>query len=92
MDICDSRSDLEQVRLALGYGRLNIFAGSYGTRAAAVYLRAYPASVRTAYLGSVVPIDVAQPLPMARAEEDALDKMVVGLALRIWRATKLFRH
>ena len=58
-------SDLEQVRLALGYGRLNIFAGSYGSRAAVVYLRGFPASVRTAYLGSVVQVDVAQPLPMA---------------------------
>jgi pimeloyl-ACP methyl ester carboxylesterase len=47
--------DLEQIRRALGYGSLNLFAGSYGTRAAVVYLRAYPESVRTVYLGSVVP-------------------------------------
>src|SRR4051812_47528842 len=49
-------SDLEQVRRALGYERLNLFAGSFGTRAAQAYIRQYPQSVRTAYLGSPVPI------------------------------------
>ena len=61
--------DLEHVRRTLGYGRLNLFAGSYGTRAAQVYLRMYPESVRTAYLGSVVPIDVATPLTFAKTTE-----------------------
>jgi pimeloyl-ACP methyl ester carboxylesterase len=67
-------SDLEAVRLALGYSKLNLFAGSFGTRAAQVYLRAYPKSVRTMYLGSVVPLDVTIPLPLAGAFEGALDK------------------
>ena len=61
--------DLEQVRQALGYEKLNLFAGSYGTRAAQVYLRAYPESVRTVYLGSVVPIDEVTPLTMAKASQ-----------------------
>jgi pimeloyl-ACP methyl ester carboxylesterase len=74
-------SDLEQVRRALGYGALNLFAGSYGTRAAVVYLRAYPTSVRTVLLGSVVPIDVAQPLPMARTAQEALENMLSACAL-----------
>jgi pimeloyl-ACP methyl ester carboxylesterase len=73
-------SDLEQIRQALGYASLNLFAGSYGTRAAAVYLRAYPKSVRTAYLGSVVPIDVAQPLPMARTAQSAIEKLFLACA------------
>jgi pimeloyl-ACP methyl ester carboxylesterase len=58
--------DLEHARRALGYGPLNLTAGSYGTRAAQVYLRMYPKSVRTVYLGSVVPLDVATPLIMAK--------------------------
>jgi pimeloyl-ACP methyl ester carboxylesterase len=65
--------DLESVRKALGYGPLNLFAGSYGTRAAQVYLRAYPNSVRTAYLGSVVPIDVVTPLTMAKTAQETLE-------------------
>jgi pimeloyl-ACP methyl ester carboxylesterase len=68
-------NDLEQVRQALGYGPLNLFAGSYGTRAAQVYLRMYPKSVRTLYMGSVVPIDVAEPLPFAKTEQTAIEKM-----------------
>jgi len=67
--------DLEQVRHALGYGPLNLVAGSYGTRAAQVYLRMYPESVRTVYMGSVVPLDVAIPLPFAKTEQMALEKM-----------------
>lgn len=72
--------DLEQIRRALGYRSLNLFAGSYGTRAAVVYLRAYPHSVRTAYLGSVVPIDVAQPLPMARTAQRAIESLFSACA------------
>lgn len=65
--------DLEHVRRALGYGSLNLYAGSYGTRAAQVYIRTYPGSVRTAYLGSVVPIDMPMPLPNAKTAQEALD-------------------
>lgn len=68
-------SDLERVRRDLGYGPLNLFAGSYGTRAAQVYLRMYPGSVRTVYMGSVVPIDVPGPLPFAKTEEAALGQL-----------------
>jgi pimeloyl-ACP methyl ester carboxylesterase len=68
-------SDLESVRRALGYGRLNLFGGSYGTRAAQAYLRQYPQSVSTAYLGSPVPIDAGGPLDFARTEQAALDQV-----------------
>jgi pimeloyl-ACP methyl ester carboxylesterase len=70
-----SADDLEQVRLGLGFGKLNLYAGSYGTRAAQVYMRAYPESVRTAYLGSAVPLDAANPLPFARTAQAALDNL-----------------
>jgi pimeloyl-ACP methyl ester carboxylesterase len=63
--------DLEHVRRALGYGPLNITAGSYGTRAAQVFLRTYPKSVRTVLLNSVVPLDVTTPLTMAKTAEAA---------------------
>ncbi len=45
--------DLEQVRGALGYGKVNVWGGSYGTRLAQAYARAYPASVRTLVLDGV---------------------------------------
>jgi pimeloyl-ACP methyl ester carboxylesterase len=66
-------NDLEQVRRSLGYGPLNLYAGSYGTRAAQVYIRSFPASVRTAYLGSPVPTDAANPLPFAKTAQTALE-------------------
>lgn len=68
-------NDLEWVRRSLGYGPLNLFAGSYGTRSAQVYVRMYPESVRTVYMGSPVPIDVAEPLPFAKTEQTALEKI-----------------
>jgi pimeloyl-ACP methyl ester carboxylesterase len=67
--------DLERVRRALGYGKLNLFSASYGTRAAQVFLRTYPKSVRTAYLGSVVPLDVATPLTMAKSAQTGLERL-----------------
>lgn len=66
--------DLEKVRQTLGYGPLNLFAGSYGTRAAQVFVRTYPTSVRTIYMGSVDPVDIAMPLPFARAAQSALER------------------
>jgi pimeloyl-ACP methyl ester carboxylesterase len=69
-------NDLEKVRRALGYGPLNLFAGSYGTRSAQVYMRMYPESVRTVYMGSAVPIDIAEPLPFAKTEQAAIEKML----------------
>jgi len=74
-------SDLEQVRRALGYGRLNLFGGSYGTRAAQAYIRQYPQSVRTAYLGSPVPIDARNPLDFARTEQTSLDHVFESCAV-----------
>ncbi len=72
--------DLEQVRRDLGYGKMNVFGGSYGTRAAQVLMRTYPQSVRTAYLGSVVPIDVITPLTMAKSAQVALDSTLEACA------------
>lgn len=75
-------NDLEHVRRALGYGPLNLSAGSYGTRAAQVYLRMYPGSVRTVYLGSVVPIDVATPLTFAKTMDGALESTFSACAAK----------
>ena len=65
--------DLEAVRVALGYSSLNLFGLSYGTRAAQVYLRRYPASSRTAYLGSMIPMDADTLLELPAAAEDVLE-------------------
>lgn len=68
--------DLERVRRALGYGPLNLHAGSYGTRAAQAFIRAYPDSVRTVYMGSVVPMDVPTPLTMAKSAQAQFERVL----------------
>lgn len=54
--------DYNEVRLALGYDRINVTGGSYGTRMALVYMRQHQATVRTAILNGVVPIANKNPL------------------------------
>jgi pimeloyl-ACP methyl ester carboxylesterase len=54
--------DIERVRVALGYGQINVWGGSYGTRLAQHYARLYPASVRTLVLDGVASPDQVIPL------------------------------
>jgi pimeloyl-ACP methyl ester carboxylesterase len=46
--------DLDRVRAALGYERINLYGGSYGTRVAQHYLRRYPEHTRSVILDGVV--------------------------------------
>jgi pimeloyl-ACP methyl ester carboxylesterase len=48
-------ADLDQLRIALGYSKINLYGASYGSRVALVYLRQYPTSTRTLILDGVVP-------------------------------------
>ncbi|MDY7232266.1 alpha/beta hydrolase [Hyalangium rubrum] len=65
--------DLDEVREALGYSKLNLWGISYGTRAALVYMRQYPERVRTATLDGVAPLSLYLPLTMPRDAQRALD-------------------
>jgi len=51
--------DIDAARAALGYQKVNLYGGSYGTRAAQVYLRLFPDRVRTIVLDGVVPQTLA---------------------------------
>jgi pimeloyl-ACP methyl ester carboxylesterase len=51
--------DIDAARAALGYEKVNLYGGSYGTRAAQVYLRLFPERVRTVVLDGVVPQTLA---------------------------------
>jgi len=53
----NSARDLEQVRIALGYGAVNFWGGSYGTRLAQAYARLYPGSTRALILDGVAAPD-----------------------------------
>jgi pimeloyl-ACP methyl ester carboxylesterase len=65
--------DLNEVRQALGYEHINIMGGSYGTRAALVYIRQHGDTVRTATLNGVAPIPFTNPLYHAQGAQRALD-------------------
>jgi pimeloyl-ACP methyl ester carboxylesterase len=53
--------DLDEVRSALGYRRIDLFGTSYGTRAALVYLRRHSNHVRSVILKGVVPMNLILP-------------------------------
>jgi pimeloyl-ACP methyl ester carboxylesterase len=64
--------DLDDVRAALGYEHINVWGGSYGTRAALVYLRAHAEHVRSVVLDGSAPFALRLPLHVARDAERAL--------------------
>lgn len=66
--------DIEAVRGALGYGRINLWGGSYGSRLAQTYARLYPASVRAMVLDGVAAPDQVVPAG-ARDAQAALDAL-----------------
>ena len=68
--------DLDDVRAHLGYERINLYGGSYGTRAALVYLRRHEGHVRSIVLDGVSPTDMRIPLFAARDAQRALDKLL----------------
>jgi pimeloyl-ACP methyl ester carboxylesterase len=57
--------DLEAARRALGYGRIDLYGGSYGATLAQVYLLRHPRSVRSAILdgGSLLGVPVYERAP-----------------------------
>jgi pimeloyl-ACP methyl ester carboxylesterase len=68
--------DLDEVRQALGYDRINLYGASYGSRAALVYMRAHPEHVRSAMLSGLVPTDMKIPLYQARDAQRAMDLLL----------------
>jgi pimeloyl-ACP methyl ester carboxylesterase len=64
--------DVDDVRAALGYDKINLFGGSYGTRAATVYLRRHPKHVRSVMLQGVSLRNQYLPRDYARDTERAL--------------------
>lgn len=68
-------ADYDAVRRAMGYDKINIMGVSYGTRAAQVYLRSFPETVRTVTLDSVVPMQLA----LGQEHAPMLDRSVAAV-------------
>jgi pimeloyl-ACP methyl ester carboxylesterase len=72
--------DLDDVRAFLGYDKINIYGGSYGTRAGLVYMRRHGDHVRSAILDGVAPPDMRLPLYFPRDAQRAFDLLVQDCA------------
>ncbi len=72
--------DIDAVRRAFGFDKINLYGGSYGSRAAIVYMRMYPQHVRTAYLSAAVPFEIRLPLYSARSVQRAFDASIADCA------------
>ncbi len=53
--------DLDAVRKALGYERINMWGVSYGTRVILAFMRNYPEQIRAAVLDGVAPVSIQLP-------------------------------
>ena len=74
----EQMADVDAVREALGYPRVNLWGGSFGTRAALVYARLFEDRVRTVILDGAVPLEHPCPVHTARDTQKAFDALAEG--------------
>lgn len=72
--------DLDEVRSALGYDKINLHGGSYGTFAGLVYIRQHGDHVRSAILEGVSPVEAKIYLPFAKGVEHSLERLFADCA------------
>ena len=72
--------DLDEVRAALGYETINLYGGSYGTRAGLIYMRRHPERVRTAVLDGLAPVSMRLPSTVNADAHRALDRLFADCA------------
>ncbi|MFL6261434.1 MAG: alpha/beta hydrolase [Thermoanaerobaculia bacterium] len=65
--------DFAEVLAWLGYGKINVVGGSYGTRTGQVFARRHPGQVRTVTLSGAVPMDERLPITHAAAGQRSID-------------------
>jgi len=70
--------DIDAAREALGYEQVNLYGGSYGTRAAQVYYRLFPDRVRSIVLDGVVPQTLGLGTEHAMKLDQAIYKVLDG--------------
>jgi pimeloyl-ACP methyl ester carboxylesterase len=65
--------DLDEVRAALGYDKIDLVGISYGSIASQVYMRQHPEHVRSVFLVGVATPNIKQPLLFPRSAQRAMD-------------------
>jgi pimeloyl-ACP methyl ester carboxylesterase len=69
-------ADLDDVRQALGYRQINLWGGSWGTRAALLYAMKYSTTVRSVILDGAVPPSIEFPESASVDAERALEALL----------------
>ncbi len=69
-------TDIEAVRLALGYPSINLYGISYGSRVAQHFARRYPDATRTLTIDGVVPPPISLGPEIATESQKAVDKIL----------------
>lgn len=70
-----ANEDIHDILLALGYERVNLWGGSWGTRSALLYANQFPEQVRTAILDGNAPLEIRVPLFANADAERALQAL-----------------
>ena len=68
--------DLDAVRRALGYERINLYGGSYGSREAFEYMRRHPSRLRSAAVFAVTPQHERAMLQSPSSAERAIQRLI----------------
>jgi pimeloyl-ACP methyl ester carboxylesterase len=68
--------DIDEVLGALGYSKVDIWGGSYGTRMALEYIRRHGERVRTVVLDGVAPANMKLPLSFVADGDAALQRLI----------------
>lgn len=72
--------DLDEVRSALGYEKIDLVGLSYGSFASQIYMRRHPEHVRSVFLVGVATPDIKQPLLFPRSAQHAMDLLFTDCA------------
>ena len=76
----NSIDDFDEVRAALGYDKINLLGGSYGSTAALVFMRRHPNQIRSAIIEGVAPTNYKVPLPFAKGVQQAMNRLIADCA------------
>lgn len=76
----ENAADVNALRIALGYDRVNLYGVSYGTRLALTVMRDFPSIIRSVVLDSTVPLQSNLYVEVAANAQRAFDELFDGCA------------
>ena len=79
-DTTTAMADIDELRAALGYKKINIWGVSYGTRAALEYLRRHESTVRSVLVWGLAPPELPYLRPFPEATRAALGQVLDACA------------